>query len=240
MSREEWIVLVEPMESASIGAAARAMRNFGFRSLALVGVPLPAPEDEAFRWASGADSILREARSLDSVESIGDLAGRAAAILSEPRFRDTSRDMMAEIASQDRGNLAFVFEPDHRRLTDEELDSCVVRFALPGVGMSLPQRVALACWERSRIEPSGDIPDVADEEAIARIEQGIDAIIDRVTDDRARPGAIAGIDRQDETSRLLRELLGRAAPTAREATMILGVLRQMSWALDHGSRESES
>ena len=65
------IVLVEPRNPLNIGAAARAMLNFGFSRLWLVD-----PWEKAFRDAKsamGAAKVLRDARvSSDLAEALGD------------------------------------------------------------------------------------------------------------------------------------------------------------------------
>src|SRR5262245_2362534 len=62
------VVLVEPQLGENIGAAARAMANFGLSKLRLVK-PRPAwPNPEARKMASGADRVLRGAELFDTLE----------------------------------------------------------------------------------------------------------------------------------------------------------------------------
>ena len=71
---KEWIaggpavILVEPQLGENIGAAARAMANFGLSQLRLVRPRDGWPSVQAKRSASGADRILGEARLFDTVE----------------------------------------------------------------------------------------------------------------------------------------------------------------------------
>src|SRR5947209_9521840 len=55
------IVLVEPREAGNVGAAARVMKNFGFRELWIVGQHPPL-QPLAGWWASGADDVVASAR----------------------------------------------------------------------------------------------------------------------------------------------------------------------------------
>src|SRR5437764_15458625 len=55
------IVLVEPREAGNVGAAARAMKNFGFDDLWIVGEHPPL-EPLAGWWASVADDVVQGAR----------------------------------------------------------------------------------------------------------------------------------------------------------------------------------
>src|ERR1700752_5307883 len=63
------IVLVEPQLGENIGAAARAMANFGLSRLRLVAPRQSWPNDKARMMAAGADRILEPAELFASLES---------------------------------------------------------------------------------------------------------------------------------------------------------------------------
>ena len=63
------IILVEPQLGENIGAAARAMGNFGLSRLHLVKPRGAWPNREAMIMASGADRILDAATLFDTVEA---------------------------------------------------------------------------------------------------------------------------------------------------------------------------
>jgi len=68
------VILVEPQLADNIGAAARAMANFGLTRLRLVKPREGWPAERAYVMASGAHRILDQAQVYDSVEAaIGDL-----------------------------------------------------------------------------------------------------------------------------------------------------------------------
>src|SRR5213076_2110583 len=68
------VVLVEPQLGENIGAAARAMANFGLSRLRLVNPREGWPAERAWVMASGAHRILDDVKVYDSVEAaIGDL-----------------------------------------------------------------------------------------------------------------------------------------------------------------------
>src|SRR5688572_15900798 len=67
------VVLVEPQLGENIGAAARAMANFGLSKLRLVKPLQGWPNDKAKVVAAGADRVLEAAVVYDSLaEAIGD------------------------------------------------------------------------------------------------------------------------------------------------------------------------
>src|SRR4249919_4236775 len=68
------VILVEPQLADNIGAAARAMANFGLSQLRLVVPREGWPAERAYVMASGANRILDAAQVYDSVEAaVGDL-----------------------------------------------------------------------------------------------------------------------------------------------------------------------
>ena len=62
------VILVEPQLGENIGAAARAMANFGLGRLRLVKPREGWPNPQARKMASGADRILDEAVLYDTLE----------------------------------------------------------------------------------------------------------------------------------------------------------------------------
>lgn len=69
------IVLAEPQLGENIGAAARAMANFGLAELRLVRPRDGWPNEYAQRSAAGADRVLEEARVFErEVDALGDLS----------------------------------------------------------------------------------------------------------------------------------------------------------------------
>src|SRR5215468_3063894 len=63
------VILVEPQLGDNVGAAARAMANFGISQLRLVKPRDGWPNPRAWVAASGADRILDEATLHDTVEA---------------------------------------------------------------------------------------------------------------------------------------------------------------------------
>jgi len=74
LSRGPVSILVEPQMGENIGAAARAMWNFGLRGLRIVNPRDGWPNPAAVAMASGAGGLLDEARIFDTTgEAVADL-----------------------------------------------------------------------------------------------------------------------------------------------------------------------
>ena len=69
MTAEPCIILVEPQLGENIGAAARAMANFGLRRLRLVNPRDGWPNKRAVAASSGAEHVIEAAELFDDVAS---------------------------------------------------------------------------------------------------------------------------------------------------------------------------
>lgn len=100
------VVLVRPTLGENIGAAARAMMNFGLSEMRLVSPRGDWPNHKAINTASGAERILEEAKifatTADAVADIQRLYATTA------RVRDMEKPVLAprSLAETIRGNAA--------------------------------------------------------------------------------------------------------------------------------------
>src|SRR5688572_9418394 len=118
------IVLIEPQEAGNVGAAARALKNFGLDDLWIVGEH-PELLPVAGWWASGADDLLAKARFAARLqEAVADaqltvattsMRGRTSAVTFTPK---TLAQRFATFG--DEQTLALVFGRENSGLTREE------------------------------------------------------------------------------------------------------------------------
>lgn len=232
------IVLVEPREAGNVGAVARAMKNFGFDELWIAGEH-PELLPVAGWWASGADDLLATARFAPTLaEAIADahvtvattsMRGRTTPVTFSPR---SLAEKFASLANEHI--LALVFGREDSGLTREELVLCQHTAAIPAnerfPTMNLAQSACVFCYELSSIAPrpgSRELPDAA---TIERIHQ------------RARELLLeVGFLHENNPDRIyddLRAIVARAELNAREATIVLGMIRQIEWKVRAPSRDS--
>ncbi|HKR66996.1 MAG TPA: RNA methyltransferase, partial [Thermoanaerobaculia bacterium] len=154
------IVLVEPREAGNVGAVARAMKNFGFNELWIVGEH-PQLLPVSGWWASGADDVLATAHFaptlLDAVHdahltvATTSMRGRTTPVSFSPR---TLAEKFASLG--DEQTLALVFGREDSGLTREELVLCQHTAAIPTneqfPTMNLAQSLCVFCYELSSIE----------------------------------------------------------------------------------------
>jgi tRNA C32,U32 (ribose-2'-O)-methylase TrmJ len=100
MASQGWIwrvVLVRPRNPLNIGAAARAMANFGLRDLVLVDPYAPVWEE--VRSAVGAEEIIERARPVQTlIEAVGDAAVVLGTTSGSRRNLDRELILLDELA----------------------------------------------------------------------------------------------------------------------------------------------
>jgi tRNA/rRNA methyltransferase len=225
------IVLVEPREAGNVGAVARAMKNFGFGELWIVGEhPLLSPL--AGWWASGADDVVERARFAESLHHAVRDAKLTVATTSA-RGRTTPADLtprtLAALARTLAGDdvLALVFGREDSGLTREELVQCQRGASIPTSEgfptMNLAQSVCVFCYELSEVERGGEVRERAPAEVVERLHDRAAALLLEV-----------GFLQENNPERIyddLRAMAGRADLDAREVTILLGMIRQIEWKL---------
>ena len=225
------IVLVEPREAGNVGAVARAMKNFGFAELWIVGEH-PDLLPVAGWWASGADDLLAAAHYAPTLlDAIGDahvtvattsMRGRTTPVTFSPK---SLAGKFASLANEQ--TLALVFGREDRGLTAEELVLCQHTAAIPANDafptMNLAQSACVFCYELASLTPNPAPRDLPDAATIERIHTRARAMLLEI-----------GFLHENNPDRIydnLRAILARAELDEREATIALGILRQLEWAL---------
>jgi TrmH family RNA methyltransferase len=152
------IVLVRPRDPNNIGAAARAMKNFGFLDLVVVA-PHPPVWDEAVS-AVNAQDVLASARVVGTLSSaIADctlVIGTADRTRVEQKRKIyTPADLSSELRDTDQ-RVALVFGQEKHGLTNDDLSHCHRVMSIPThadcPSMNLGQAVAVCCYELVREE----------------------------------------------------------------------------------------
>jgi TrmH family RNA methyltransferase len=150
------IVLMRPRDPNNIGAAARAMKNFGLTDLAVVS-PHPPVWEEVVS-AVGALDLLTGATVVHTLAEA--LADRTLVIGTLDPTRIESRQLVETpaqlFAEPERSaeRVALVFGPEKHGLTNEDLSHCHRWMSIPTQphcpSMNLGQAVAICCYEWSR------------------------------------------------------------------------------------------
>jgi TrmH family RNA methyltransferase len=228
------VVLVDTRNPLNIGAAARAMSNFGFFNLRLVH-PWDPSWKEA-RSAVNAGAVLEAARVFDSLaEAIADCAlvvGTTAIghrQLQHPvrRLEYGSRLLRAHSL---QAPVAILFGSEKYGLSNEELSFCQWLMRIPSRpehgSMNLGQAVAVCLYEliRQRVVA----PPVERTAANA-------AELDRITAALTEVLRESGYMHDESAELKIRRLVRRMDVSAADAEVWLGMLRQIGWKIGRGS-----
>jgi TrmH family RNA methyltransferase len=237
------VVLVNARNPLNIGAAARAMSNFGFLRMRVVN-----PYDAGFREARsavGASSVLGDAEQCATVaDAVADcelVAGTTAVGDRELHHRVKALPEAAKLVRKQLaagGNVALLFGSERVGLSNEEMSHCHWLLRIPTRvehrSMNLGQAVAICVYEMARV-----------------MGQPI-----RVNENRAHPAAqqkpanAADIERLSRTllealhvcgyltaksgklpENKIRRLLRRHGLTVRDADLWQSMLGQILWSL---------
>jgi tRNA/rRNA methyltransferase len=230
------VVLVRARNPLNIGAAARAMGNFGFTDLRVVN-DYEVPFGEA-RSAIDAAPVLAAAQQFATVaDAIADCSlvfGTTA--MGERRLLHPV-DLLREAAPRVHetlhagGRAAILFGSEKTGLSAEEMSHCHRLLTIPmrdgGISMNLGQAVAVCLYEMAREAPSPrPLPPAAtpaDAAAVARFESLLREVLISTEYDRRFPGNVG-----DDT---LRRLVRRLTFPGDDVEVWLGMLRQVLWKL---------
>jgi len=243
-------VLVRPRNRLNIGAAARAMMNFGFEDLVLVAPHEPVWRDS--RAALKAQKILAAARAVpDLSTAIADrtlVIGTSSLSRRKPAESVIALDQLAARWKRRKktDRVAILFGPEKTGLTNKVLSYChaIARISTSPEfpSMNLGQSVAVCCYELSRtlqskLPPANTPPAGATAGEITRL---VDAI-ERVLWAEAAPASEPEKARPETARKVrLRRMLLRWPVSSQDVTLALGMLRDLSWKLRQVNRHDIS
>lgn len=229
------MVLVNPRNPLNIGAAARAMSNFGFLKLRLV-----EPYDLAFREAKSAvkaSEVMESAQVYPTVaEAIADcslVAGTSGGEHREPDQFLHRLETGAQLIKCDPGPVAILFGSEKFGLSNDDMSHCHWLMRIPSrpehSSMNLGQSVAVCLYELIRDAEAVAVPLPARKASTTAQTEVIQEQLQHALrlsgyfDNTATAGA----------TRRLRNLIKRLQIGHRDALIILGMLRQIIWRLTH-------
>jgi TrmH family RNA methyltransferase len=223
-------ILVRPTEPGNIGAAARAIKNMGFRRLELVA-PVPDLTEEARAMACQARDVLEQAKIHRTLRAA--IAGKSLIVGTTRRLgsrrglilevRQAARRMAAATASN---RVAVLFGNEHSGLTNRELDECGLVLTIPSnpafPSLNLAQCVMIVAYELGRAGTRHKAPPLLENREVLGLFRRIPKTLHSLGYARA-----GDKDLPAEITRHLKKLLGRSGLTEWELNMLLGLCTQV-------------
>lgn len=231
------IVLVRTRNPLNIGAAARAVSNFGVHQLRLVN-PYAVAFREA-RSAVGASELLKRAEEYKTVaEAIADCALVVGTTAGRKRTLQHSLRRLDEVAIDVRQNLktgrvALLFGSEKIGLTNDDFSHCHWLLTIPTqkdhLSMNLGQAVAVCLYELARKDGSQVTPPTP-ERAAAGVNEQISQVLLEALDMSGyiQPGSEAACENK------VRRMVLRLGLDPEDAKVFLGMVRQIAWRLRQG------
>ena len=232
------ICLVQPQMGENIGAAARAMANFGFSELILVAPRDVWPNPKAWALASGAEWPLENARVVASTaEAVGEKT-LVIATTGTPRQLDKPligpREAVARIraAMAAREQPVILFGSERAGLDNDLIINADILVTYPVDGkfpsLNLAQSVACFCYEwASFSEAAGPPPGWTMEEKPAAPRAAFESFFDNLITDLDASRFFWPDDRKTTMVETLRNAFVRGRFSMGEISLIRGAMRSL-------------
>ena len=226
-------ILVRPRNSSNVGAALRAIANFGFRQLAVVNM-WKFDEEEASMLAASVSPLLQDIIFYNNLEEA--IADTTLAIGTTARKRGKHRRITIEqlknlIEEHKNEKIAILFGSEKTGLTADELNHCDYYVKIETdeefPSLNLAQSVAIIAYEISKCfkkEPVIIAPQKLTKEIINKILEYLEKIL--ILSEAPENGT-------KNTLKTVREVLGRGDVTEKEGKIILWLARHLWWFLEN-------
>jgi tRNA/rRNA methyltransferase len=244
------VVLVGARNPSNIGAAARAMQDFGFSDLRVVNEYAPpfeaaqiqsrtTPALDGSKAAVGAAEVLANARRFNRLaDAIADCALIAGTTAIGGRELTQTVVTLSEAAPQIAGELAarkvaLLFGSEKTGLTNDQLSHCQLLLTIPmfapegsrHLSMNLGQAVAVCLYELARdgFEGAREIPPTSAKEVTAAARERLAQLV-------LETMAATGYTRRfpaNAREHVVRQLAQQLGASEDEASTWMGFLRQI-------------
>ncbi len=224
------IVLVEPQDAGNVGASARAMKNFGFTDLWIVGGKQRV-DDVSSWWAVGANDVVDAATRVTSLAealvdchlTVATTAVRARQVYEQLTPAEVSVIAAGQLSGEHR--LAIVFGRERSGLTSNEVMLCQRTASIPTwpefATMNLAQSVAIFCYELGKgLRPAVEARDPAPHQLAQSLATHARALL--------HENDFFGEKDPDRLCAELRAMVGRAGLSTRETSLLLSMVRKLA------------
>jgi tRNA/rRNA methyltransferase len=228
------VILVEPQLGENIGAAARAMANFGLSRLRLVVPRQPWPNEKARMMAAGADAILDSAELYNSLPAA--IADCTFVLAATARAHDQAKPvvgapeaaalMAPRVASGD--TVAIVFGRERNGLENDEIALADRILTLPVnpafASLNLAQAVVVVAYEWFKAATGGALPFAMPQKSAAAPKEQLLSFFASLERELEKVEFFRPPDKRETMQINLRNIFTRMAPTRQDIQTLHGVL----------------
>ena len=228
------VILVEPQLGENIGAAARAMANFGLGRLRLVKPREAWPNPQARKMASGADRILDEAVLYDTVEAA--IADCTLVLATTARQHDQAKPVVdaaqaaraAAVPVAAGETVGILFGRERTGLENQEValaDKIVTLPVNPAfASLNLAQAVIIVAYEWFKHATAGALPFTTPERSPPASKQQLQTFFSALERELEKVEFFRPPDKRDTMQINLRNIFTRMSPTQQDIRTLHGVV----------------
>jgi len=232
------VVLVEPQLGENVGAAARAMANFGLSRLRLVKPLQGWPNEKARVMAAGADRILDGTVLYDTLNDA--IADCSFVVATTARNHDQAKLVVsAEAAASEMAlrvtageNVAIVFGRERIGLENHEVALADRILTLPVnpafASLNLAQAVVIVAYEWFKRATGAQLPFSMPEKSPPAPKQQLDAFFSDLERELERVEFFRPEEKRGTMSLNLRNIFQRMAPTQQDIRTLHGVMNAIA------------
>jgi len=232
------VILVEPQLGENIGAAARAMANFGLSRLRLVKPRQSWPNDKARMMAAGADRILESAVLYDSLAAA--IADCTFVLATTARAHDQAKPVVsaaeaaALMAPRVAGDetVALVFGRERNGLENDEvaLADCIVTLPVNPAfaSLNLAQAVVILAYEWFKHTSGGALPFGMPQKSAPAPKEQLLAFFGSLERELEKVEFFRPPDKRETMQINMRNIFTRMQPTQQDIQTLHGVIMSIA------------
>ena len=232
------VILVHPTLSENIGAAARAMMNFGLSEMRLVEPKGDWPNQKAINTASGAERILEEAKIYNTTQdAVSDLQRLYA---TTARARDMEKPVLAprELArklhsnSANREKSGILFGRESKGLNNDDVASADAIIMVPvnpeHRSINLAQAVLIIGYEWFQATAPKTLNEVTRKGGQAASQRELFGFFDHLETELDDCGFLYPPEKRPRMVRNIRNIFTRAGLSDQEVKTLRGIVAGLS------------
>ncbi|HWV55198.1 TrmJ/YjtD family RNA methyltransferase [Pseudorhodoplanes sp.] len=228
------VILVESQLGENIGAAARAMANFGLSQLRLVKPQQGWPNDRARVMASGADRILEQAELFDTLADA--IADCNYVVAATARSHDQAKPVIGadeaarlaapRIAAGER--VALVFGRERNGLENDEVGLADAILTLPVnpafASLNLAQAIVIAGYEWYKLQIGGALPFATPDKSPPAPKEQLIAFFNDLENELERIEYFRPHEKRGTMTVNMRNIFTRMQPTQQDIRTLHGIV----------------
>ena len=228
------VVLVEPQLGENIGAAARAMANFGLSRLRIVKPRQGWPNDKARMMATGGSRIIDAAELYDTLEAA--VADCIFVLATTARAHDQAKPVVGAAEAAELmapriaagGTVAIVFGRERNGLENDEVAVADYIVTLPVnpafASLNLAQAVVIVAYEWFKLASNAKLPFAMPRKSPPAPKQQLLAFFIALERELEKVEFFRPPDKRETMQINLRNIFTRMAPTQQDLHTLHGVI----------------